>query len=263
MKLSEHAKKILIPLHVLWALTALWFAAYGTWSTSATVVTVLWWTALSGMGIAVGFHRYFSHKSFRAHKVGRWLMLALGSLAGQGSPVFWVALHNGYHHPHSDTSRDLHSPVHGLWNAYMGWILRLRPDQVSLRAATSLIKDPIVKYVHAHYNRGFWLCYTVICGLAATSGSQYVLAILTGVLWAIHQECVVNVVNHTKSLGYAPFDTEDNSVNNVFTGYLCWGQGWHNNHHAYPGFSNFGLRWFEFDPTRILIPLVRQRNPSN
>jgi len=260
MYVSDHARRILIPIHLLFAaVTAAWVynGAHVPWP--AAVLAVAWWTLLSGLGIAVGFHRYFSHLAFPAKPWARKLMLGAGTLAGQGSPIFWVALHMGYHHPHSDERKDVHSPVHGIWSAYMGWMIRLRPDDVSLKYAVRLLRDPLIVTVHQRYYTVFWLAYAAILGIAATAGLPYVMAVMTALIVAVHQECAVNVLNHSRWFGYVNYYTGDNSVNNVVTGLLCWGQGWHNNHHQLPGRANFGVRWFEYDPTRLLIPLVRAR----
>jgi fatty-acid desaturase len=259
--MSIHARHLLAPLHLLYFFIAYQFiTGHQQWSLYDSALILGWWTFTAGLGVAVGLHRYFCHHSFKAHRWADRLMLVAGALAGQGSPVFWVALHMGYHHPHSDKEKDIHSPVHGLWNSYMGWMIRLKADDVSMRYAIRMLRDDFAMKIHRHYNRLFWLSYAWI-GMAALyfGGWPAVFAIATALLITVHQECAVNVLNHTRATGYQTYATGDNSVNNPVTGLLCWGQGWHNNHHEFPGRANFGVRWFEYDPTRLLIPLVRAK----
>jgi fatty-acid desaturase len=114
---SSHFWRVWLPPH-LFAAIGLWF--YASWQVLA--VALVCYTLISGLGVAVGFHRYFSHKAFRASPFWQQQMLFWGSLACHGNPLFWVALHRGLHHRYSDTEKDPHSPVaHSLWHSYQGY----------------------------------------------------------------------------------------------------------------------------------------------
>ena len=209
-----------VPMMILGAITMGLFAA------GVIPLVYLWasfvmWVMISGLGVAVGYHRVFSH---RTHKLPTWkenIILWLGAMSAQGSALFWVAVHRGYHHPYADTKRDIHSPVaYSKWHAFMGW---LNPDTC--------------KKVNLRYSMA--ACF------------------LPGLLGLL-QDTLINVVGHTKLLiGYRNFETKDNSHNNLIFGYLAWGQGWHNNHHHNPKAFDFGgKRWWELDPCRIFKPFL-------
>lgn len=250
--LPAHPRKITIPTHLLalGALGSLYFIEF-----SWLWYTLLGWIVFAGLGMAVGYHRYFSHKAFKASRWAEYLMAYTGIFGGQGPAIFWVALHRGYHHPHSDTLKDLHSPIHGRWSAYMGWIFKESAAAVSLRYAVDLARDPMHVFIHRNYYKLFW-GVTIVTAIFSWQLALFFL-ILPSVI-AQHQENLVDLFCHEDSWGsYRNHETRDRSVNVHLLGYLGWGQGWHNNHHARPADADFGSdRWFEFDPTRLLIPLV-------
>lgn len=226
-----------IPLYYLWA-------------------TFVMWILVCGLGIAVGYHRVFSH---RTHKVATWkenIMLFFGIFAGQGSSIFWAALHRGYHHPHSDTDIDIHSPVvHGRLHAFVGWFLTITESNnpVSIKYAIDLLKKPNHVWFHKNSLRILWgvpLLVALVDWKLALTGFWLVTMI------GSTQDNLVNVFGHSKGIiGYRNFDTRDNSHNNLFLGYFAWGQGWHNNHHHKAGSFDFGSgvsgKWWEWDPSRI------------
>jgi fatty-acid desaturase len=213
-------------------------------------VTIGLWVLISGLGIATGFHRVYSH---RTHDVKPWLdntLLALGTLGGQGSSVSWVAVHRGYHHRFSDTPKDLHSPSNGIWSALVGWYWRMTPDTINHKYAVELLRRPNHVWVHKHYMHIMW---TV---MAAT------FFLPLGWLWwsalflSLVQDNAVNLFCHLRWAGYRNFDTKDNSVNVPYLGFLGWGQGWHNNHHEHPSKFLFGVKWWEVDPCALFLPLL-------
>lgn len=223
--------------------------------------TVISWILISGLGIAVGYHRIFSH---RTHELKPWqekIILFIATFAGQGSPIFWVAVHRGYHHPHSDTRRDLHSPVaHGRWHAFMGWLIENTEarNQVSVKYAADLLRKPHFVWFHRNY---LWLVWLVPLALALINWPlAFAIFWIPGAI-ALLQDNGVNVYGHVKTIiSYRNFNTNDHSQNNPWFGYLGWGQGWHNNHHHAPGNFDFGSgtsgQWWEWDPCRIFLPIL-------
>jgi len=233
----------IIPLYYLWA-------------------TLVMWMLVCGLGIAVGYHRVFSHKT---HTLPVWkenIILFLATFAGQGGSIFWAAMHRGYHHPHSDTKKDYHSPVaYDKMTAFVGWYLKITETNspVNLKYAVDLLRKKNHVWFHNHHLKILWVVPLVVAlfdwKLALTA---FWLVTFIGSL----QDNLVNVFGHYKgSIGYRNFETRDNSQNNFILGFLAWGQGWHNNHHYAPASYDFGSgvsgKWYEFDPCRIFTILLR------
>jgi len=226
------------------------------------IPTFIMWMLVSGLGIAVGYHRVFSHKT---HELPRWkenIILFLAVFAGQGSSIFWVAIHRGYHHPHADTARDLHSPtVHGVWHAFAGWFKEMTENNpvVNPKYAVDLMRKSNHVWFHNYQQRILWgvsLLVLIIDWKLAFTGIFLVTAI------CLFQENFINLLGHLKlNSGYRNFDTKDNSYNHPILGFLAWGQGWHNNHHYSPGSYDFGKgvsgKWWEVDTSKIFLPLLK------
>lgn len=233
----------IIPLYYLWA-------------------TFFMWVLVCGLGIAVGYHRVFSHKT---HSLPAWkenIIMFFALFAGQGGPLFWVAMHRGYHHPYADTPRDIHSPVaHGKFHAFIGWFINLTENNnpINVKYATDLLRKPNVVWFHKHYLKIMWLVPIVVALVdwkLALTGFWLVTAI------GCIQDNSVNVFGHIKGLiGYRNYDLKDNSYNNFIYGYFAWGQGWHNNHHKDPKSFDFGTgisgKWWEYDPCRLFLPFLK------
>ena len=224
----------LIPLYYLW-------------------FTFILWALVCGLGIAVGYHRVFSH---RTHKLPVWrenILLFFGTLSGQGASIFWVALHRGYHHPHSDTLIDLHSPAaYNKLTAFVGWQYKIT-NPVNIKYAVDLLRKPNHIWFHQHHLKVLW----GVPLLVALFNWQFALGVCCLVsMIGVTQDNLVNVFGHCKGIiGYRNFDTPDQSQNNLILGYTAWGQGWHNNHHHDPKSFDFGKavsgKWWEWDPCNI------------
>lgn len=230
------------------------------------LVTGVFWILLSGLGIATGFHRIYSHNTWVS--LSPWLdglLLACGTLAGQGSSLTWVAVHRGYHHRYSDTARDPHTPVvNGFWHAVLLWYTGMNPQKIEHRInhryAGRLLKSRMHQFVHRYYTRILYAFVLSFCAIdyyltGSIKAAWYGYGIALS--WAILQDNLVNYFGHAPRWGYRNFETGDQSSNFPPLGYLGWGQGWHNNHHALPERFNFGYRWWEFDPCRLFTPLLR------
>lgn len=220
--------------------------------------TGLGWALISGLGIAVGYHRIFSHHTHP--NLPLWkenLILFLGALGGQGSSVTWAAIHRGYHHRYADTARDLHSPQQGLWHAFFGWSNRITENNpgISLKYASDLLRKPNHVWFHQHH---FKIQWGVPLLVSAYDWQLSLCLLCLPMALSLLQDNTVNLLGHLRAVvGYRNFNTNDNSHNNVIMGYLGWGQGWHNNHHHCPGSYDFGSgisgRWWEWDPVRIFL----------
>lgn len=223
--------------------------------------TLVGWVLISGLGIATGYHRIFCHKTHPDLPVWKEnIILFLGALGGQGSSITWTAIHRGYHHPYSDTERDFHSPIKGFWHAFFGWTLRITEEAnvVSFKSAVDLMRKPNHVWFHKHQLKIQWWTPA----LTALYDWKLALALFvlpTGI--SILQDNLVNVFAHRPGwFAYRPFDTKDNSHNNLLLGLLGWGQGWHNGHHYRPRAFNPGRplsgNWWEIDTCAIFLPFI-------
>jgi len=202
------------------------------------------------IGVTAGLHRYFSHKSF---KVGKWrerLMLSAAVLSGQGSPVWWVALHRGYHHSGSDTLKDPHSPIYGFWHSILLWMFRIKPDAISFRYAVDMLRNKEVVWVSTHYTK-LWVLFNLV--LVLISFKFWLFFAITASFITLVTYNLTNCLNHIPSLGYTNYETRDNSMNVPWIWPLVLGECWHNNHHGRAGNCHFKQKWWEFDPSGFFI----------
>ena len=224
--------------------------------------------ALTGAGITVGFHRLFTHRSFKTSRPVRALFAVLGSMAVEGSVIEWVATHRK-HHAFSDRDGDPHSPhadrapgwrgaVRGLGHAHVGWMFRGKDMANPARYAKDLVADVDLRFI----SRTFPLW--VVAGLALPFGlgvalSGSVVGGLTGLLWGgavrifllHHATFSINSLCHF--FGRAPFETGDESRNLAWLAPITFGESWHNNHHAFPTSARHGLGRGQLDPGAWLI----------
>lgn len=218
------------------------------------LLTFVFWVLLSGLGIATGFHRIYSHRCYLPKPWLDNLLLVCGTFACQSSSITWVATHIGYHHPHADKEKDPHTPKKGLWHSFMGWTFYVNASTVNHKYAVKLLRKKNHVFFHKHYHKIIWL---TIIAAALISWKAVLFGYCIAAMISILQDNLVNVLGHVPKLGYRNFETDDISSNFIPLGYLGWGQGWHNNHHKYPSKFNFGIKWWEFDPCRIFTPLLR------
>ena len=223
---------------------------------------------LTGLGVTVGFHRLFTHRSFATKRWLRGVFAVCGSAAIEGPVISWVADHRK-HHAFSDQPGDPHSPhvdhgvgwrgaLRGLAHAHMGWLFLHTQRGARKRYAPDLIADPVVSFV----DRTF--LYWAIGGLGAAFGLGWLIggtltAALTGLLWggAVRLLVLHHVTFSINSLchffGRRRFDTDDESRNLAWLSVLSFGEAWHNNHHAFPTSAAHGMRWWEFDSSNLVI----------
>jgi stearoyl-CoA desaturase (Delta-9 desaturase) len=223
---------------------------------------------LTGLGVTVGFHRLFTHRSFATSSALRGVFAALGSVAIEGPVISWVADHRK-HHAFADQPGDPHSPhvdhgvglrgaLRGLAHAHMGWLFLHNQRGARKRYAPDLLADPVVRFVDRTFV--FW----ALGGLAAAFGLGWLIggtlsAALTGLLWggAVRLLVLHHVTYSINSLchffGRKRFDTGDESRNLAWLSLLSFGEAWHNNHHAFPTSAAHGMRWWEIDIARTVI----------
>jgi len=226
-----------------------------------------------GLGITVGFHRLFTHRSFKTSGPMRALWAVLGSMALEGPVIEWVAYHRR-HHAFSDEEGDPHSPhvghgegwrgaLRGLFYAHVGWVLFSDEPAEEERYAPDLIKDPVVRFVDRTFVLWAVLGLAIPFGLGvALTGT--VLGGLLGLLWggavrifALHHiTFCVNSLCHF--FGQRAFATGDESRNLAWLAPFTFGEAWHNNHHAFPTSARHGLGRAELDPSAGVISLMER-----
>jgi stearoyl-CoA desaturase (delta-9 desaturase) len=205
----------------------------------------LW--ALTGLGITIGFHRFLTHRSFETGPALAFILLGLGSMANQGRCIDWAA-HHLKHHAYSDREGDPHSPLDGLVHAYCGWILRGPPADRE-RYCRRLLEDRVVTL--ADRVGPLWVMVGLLGPYAIFGWKGLVWGGLVRIWFTNHAAFSVNSLGHT--YGSQPFDTGDRSRNNGFLGGLSFGDGWHNNHHAFPAMASHGRTLWQFDPAGLVI----------
>lgn len=243
-------------------------------------IVLLWGVALSwthlavfgGMylltvfGVTVGYHRYFTHRSFKTWKPIAVCLAVLGSMAVQGPVLNWVADHRR-HHQHSDDEGDPHSPkthgsgvwgmLRGMWHAHMGWMFEATPADRD-RYVGDLKKDRVIRWIDRLFPLWAVLGLLVPAALGGLLTMSWV-GVLLGFIWGglvrvffvHHVTWSVNSICHF--WGAKPFNTGDESRNNAVFGVLAMGEGWHNNHHAFPTSARHGLRWWQLDASYVVI----------
>jgi stearoyl-CoA desaturase (delta-9 desaturase) len=250
---------------------ALGFVVWQVWGDflrwSDVIVFAIMYVA-TGLGVTVGFHRLFTHRSFKARRPVRAALAVLGSAAIEGPIISWVADHRK-HHTFSDQEGDPHSPhvghgggfrgaLKGLFHAHVGWLFIHTQRGARKRYARDLLADPIVSFVDRHFLA--WALGGLVAAFAlgwAIGGSFY--AGLTGLLWggAVRMLVVHHVTYSINSLchffGRQRFDTGDESRNLMWLAPLSFGESWHNNHHAFPTSAMHGMRSWEIDPSALVI----------
>jgi len=242
---------VLIAIHVI-ALAA-FFPALFSWPSLVVMVVLMYFSGC--IGIALGFHRVLTHRSVHLWKPVEYVTSICGCLALQGSPIEWVATHRA-HHAHTDREGDPHDANRGFGWSHVLWMVlpnaHLLDDTMKQRYAADLCSDPFYRFLD-RYGAGFTIVLAV--ALYAVGGPSMVvwgifvrLALLYQFTW------LVNSAAHT--VGYRSFQTDDRSTNCWWVALLGWGEGWHNNHHAFPFSARLGLRWYELDVTWLTIKVL-------
>ena len=221
----------------------------------------------TGFGITVGFHRLFTHQSFKAPTAIRVLFAVAGSMAIQGAVIDWVATHRR-HHAYSDRAGDPHSPhvdaaggtvglLRGLWYAHVGWLFA--PEATVQKAwAPDLLRDPAIARVSRwfpYFVAASFALPALLGGLITMSFTGALLGLLWGGLVRVfvlhHVTWSINSICHV--FGTRPFESHDEARNNAVMALLGFGEGWHNAHHAFPASARHGLRWWELDGSWLVI----------
>jgi stearoyl-CoA desaturase (delta-9 desaturase) len=214
--------------------------------------------ALRMFAITGFYHRYFSHKAFRTSRPVQFLFGVVGARSVQRGPLWWAA-HHRQHHRASDTDQDPHSPKHkGFWYSHMGWFLTRGAFRTDLDAVKDLAKFPELRLLDRFdilvpvllavglFLLGGWL-ETAAPSLETNGPQLLIWGFFVSTVVLFHVTVTINSFAHR--FGRRRFATRDDSRNNWFLALLTFGEGWHNNHHHYPGSARQGFRWWEYDFT--------------
>jgi stearoyl-CoA desaturase (delta-9 desaturase) len=223
------------------------FPAFFSWKAVGVMLFLYWVTAC--LGITVGFHRMGAHRSFQAPKWLEYFFILCGSLACQGGPLDWIGLHR-IHHKYSDTSEDPHDSNEGFWWSHLGWMMYRIPASEDIpRYTQDISKDPFYLFC-----QNYFVLIQVALGLLlfAIGGWPFVIwGIFVRLVVVFHVTWLVNSATH--KFGYVSHQSDDNSRNCWWVALLSFGEGWHNNHHAYQFSARHGLQWWEIDVTWMII----------
>lgn len=234
---------------------------YFTWYGLFLGAFLAWVTGC--LGVCLGFHRLLTHSSFETYAPLRWFFALCGSLAGEGPPIMWVATHRK-HHRFSDQEHDPHSPHDGAWWSHFTWMFPNYGSQhwakLYRHYAPDLLKDRSLRLL----DRTFFLWHLLLA-VAVFSAGAMIWDLNTGIsfvawgmfvrlVYMMHITWAVNSASHM--WGYRTYETRDDSRNLWWVGLLAWGEGWHNNHHAFQRVAAHGHQWWEVDVTYMVIRVL-------
>ena len=239
------------------------------------VIWVGWSPVAVGVAVAMYFirmfaitgiyHRYFSHRTFKTSRFMQFLFGVLGMTAVQRGPLWWAA-HHRHHHKHSDEEEDVHSPhQHGFWWSHIGWITTRGAFPTDQKAIPDLMKYPELRFLD---RADLLVPILLACGmfglgalleayapsLGTTGGQMLVWGFFISTCFLLHGTCTINSLSHL--FGKRRYETTDDSRNNFWLALITMGEGWHNNHHKYPGATRQGFYWWEIDVTYYILKML-------
>lgn len=228
------------------------FAAIWTGVPASALLVCMLLYVVRMFGVTAGYHRYFSHRSFKTGRVMQFLLAALAQSSAQRGILWWAAKHR-HHHKHSDTDQDVHSPrQRGFLYSHVGWIFTPQHGETDYDAIPDLTRYPELVWLNKHP----YLPAAVLAVACFALGGWAMLVV--GFFWSTvllyHGTFFINSLAHVH--GTQRYVTGDDSRNNWWLAVITLGEGWHNNHHAYQRSTRQGFRWYEFDPTFYVLKLL-------
>jgi stearoyl-CoA desaturase (delta-9 desaturase) len=226
-----------------------------SWKNFAVMMIGNW--IVGSLGVGLGYHRLLTHRSFKAPKWLEYTLTMFGTMSMQDDAMKWVATHR-MHHAHTETEKDPHSTRPGFWWAHMEWVVKGTAQDHD--AATfkkyipDLLKDRFQVALANYYLVPIILSVVLLYALGGWGAVLWGVFVRVVVGW--HTTWFVNSLAHYS--GKRPFATKDDSTNNWFVAWLTFGEGWHNNHHAFPTSARHGLRWYQFDMNWITIRIFEK-----
>jgi len=203
-------------------------------------------------GVTAGYHRYFSHRTFKTNRVFQFLLAFLAQSSAQKGALWWAANHR-HHHRYSDQPEDIHSPARKgfLWS-HVGWILSSRYDKTNYDAVKDLARFPELVWLNKFHLLPTVLLFVVMLALGGLPFMVWGAIVPTVLLW--HGTFTINSLSHV--FGRRRYLTTDTSRNNFVLALITMGEGWHNNHHFHMASVNQGWFWWEVDATFYVLKVL-------
>ena len=204
--------------------------------------------------ITAFYHRYFSHRTYRTSRVAQFLFAVVAASAAQRGPLWWAA-HHRKHHRHADTELDVHSPKqHGFWWSHVGWITSRENFPTDFSQVSDLARYPELRLLDRY---DLIVPALLAAALFAAGGAQWLIwGFFVSTVVLFHATCLINSLAHT--LGSRRYDTDDDSRNSFLLAVITLGEGWHNNHHKFPGAARQGFFWWEIDVSYYGLLLLQR-----
>lgn len=264
-------RRVILSLNFV-ALIGVILAVYQIATAKVGLLEIGLWLSMiivTAIGTSVGYHRYFAHRSFKTIRPVEILLAIFGSMAGQGALIAWVSVHR-CHHQYSDMVGDLHSPnlhgdglkgkIQGLWHSHMGWLLDDKLPN-SMLFAKDILQDTVMTRISRLYFLWLALGFVIpafLGGMIAGTWQGALQGLIWGgfvrFVWSFHGGYTINSIVHV--FGKRWLHSKDQSRNNVWLAIPTLGEGWHNNHHAFPNSAKFGLTWWQIDLGYWVIHLL-------
>jgi stearoyl-CoA desaturase (delta-9 desaturase) len=234
-------------IHIV-ALLAPW---YFSWSALGVMLFLHW--LFGSIGICLGYHRLLTHRSFQVPRWLEYVLATIGAAAMQGGPIFWVAGHRQHHLHTEDAEHDPYAASRGFWWSHMLWLFYIRSEffdsKIYRRYAPDLARDRYYSWLDRYFLVLQLPLALLLYGLGGWPFIIYGVFLRAVVLW--HTTWLINSATHL--VGQRRFEVADGSRNLWWAALLTYGEGWHNNHHAYPNVAKAGWKWWEVDMTWWVI----------
>jgi stearoyl-CoA desaturase (Delta-9 desaturase) len=223
-------------------------------------VTFQWrWLALAAVlylirmfAVTAGYHRYFSHRSYKLSRPWQFILAFLAETSGQKGVLWWAANHR-HHHRYADQEEDIHSPgLQGIWWAHVGWIISKEYDEYNPTLIQDFVKYPELRWLNKHH----WVPVTALGTAVALIGgpAAFFYGFILSTVLLYHGTFSINSLSHL--WGTRRFETPDQSRNNFVLALITLGEGWHNNHHKFMHVCRQGMKWWEVDFTFYVLKIL-------
>ena len=220
-----------------------------SWSNLALCISLYY---VRMFGVTGGYHRYFSHRTFKTSRVFQFLLALLAQSSAQKGALWWAA-HHRHHHKYSDQPEDLHSPLlDGFWWSHVGWILSKTHNETQWSQIPDLKKFPELVWLNRYPHTPAILLAVILYAFGGLDTLIWGFFMSTVILW--HGTFTINSLSHV--FGSRRYHTTDTSKNNFWLALITMGEGWHNNHHTYQSSTNQGFYWWEIDFTYYVLKIL-------